>query len=160
MAIPLEMKTNASLLLNDVELIQQNMHSSGPYILVAHAIELMLKAYVKGVTAQNRTRKPENVSHDIALALKEAKKAGLVCSDPNTGEVVERLAKAVKDANLRYRFSFQDMYDPMTCLRVARALQKDIRAVVKPDTPEEIQKRRAAEKEKADEQKGRPLRLP
>jgi hypothetical protein len=75
MAIPLEMKTNASLLLNDVELIQENMHSSGPYILVAHAIELMLKAYVKGVAAQNRTGKPKNVSHDIALALKDAKKS-------------------------------------------------------------------------------------
>jgi hypothetical protein len=52
------------------------------------------------------------------------------------------------------------MYDPMLCLRVARALQKDIRTVVKPETPEEIQKRRVVEKEKADKQKGRPLRLP
>jgi hypothetical protein len=67
MGLALEMRTNATTLLEDVELIQQNIHSAGPYRLVAHAIELMLKAYVKGVAAKKRAKKPENLSHIAPL---------------------------------------------------------------------------------------------
>jgi len=37
MGLPLEFKTHAVVLLNDVEQIQGHMHSSGPHILLAHA---------------------------------------------------------------------------------------------------------------------------
>jgi hypothetical protein len=57
MGIPLEWKTHATLLLKDAELIQQNMYSSGPSILIAHAIELLLKAYLKGVAALKPPRR-------------------------------------------------------------------------------------------------------
>lgn len=160
MSGPIEMKANATLILNDVELIQQNMHSAGPYILVAHAIELLLKAYSKGIAAIKKRRKPENLSHNLKNALDMAIKDGLIVSDPDTEEVVNVLSDAVEDAKLRYIFSFQDLPPASDCLRVARALRKDISVVVKPETPAEIQARRSKEKEEAEKRRKRPLPLP
>src|ERR1700676_1152124 len=104
MAISIEWKTHAGIILRDVELIQQNLYSSGPYILLAHAIELLLKAYLKGVAALKPGPKEEDHGHDIDRLLDEAKKAGLILSDHDTEELVHRLARAIKGARLRYVF--------------------------------------------------------
>jgi hypothetical protein len=160
MALALEFKTHANVILNDVALIQQNMHSSGPHILLAHAIELLLKGYLKGAVALKPRPKEEDHGHDIDRLLEEAKKEGLKLSDPDTDELVMRLAAAIKDAQLRYAFPFQDLPPPMDGLRVARALSNDISVIVKPETPEKIMARRAAEKKKLEEQKKRKIPFP
>src|SRR5262249_31387157 len=38
MAISIQLKTHANIILRDVQLIQNNFESSGPHILLAHAI--------------------------------------------------------------------------------------------------------------------------
>ena len=160
MAVPLEFKTHAAILLQDIEAIQHQFHSSGPYILTAHAIELMLKGYLKGVAALSRQRKEEDYGHDIDRLLNEAKKAGLKFSDPDTDELVQKLANAIRDTRLRYVFPFEDLPIPPDCLRVARALQKDIGQVVKAETTEETQERRAAETAKREYERTRKTPFP
>ncbi|MBR1171208.1 hypothetical protein [Bradyrhizobium liaoningense] len=158
----IEWKTHATILLNDVALIEQNMHSSGPHILLAHAIELMLKGYIKAADALKPRRKAhkENYGHHISGLLAEAKSKGLTLSDADTEEYVDRLGKAIKDAQLRYSFPFYDLPTPMEGLRVARALMNDISVLVKPETPEEIQKRRADETAKKAQEAKRVVKLP
>jgi hypothetical protein len=162
MGLPLEFKTHANIILNDVALIQQNMHSSGPHILLAHAIELLLKGYLKGVEAMKPRGKAdeEDYGHDINRLLEDAKAAGLNLSDPDTDELVQRLAAAIKDAQLRYRFPFEELPPPMDGLRIARALSQDISILVKPETPEQIQARRAAEKAKKERERTRKIPFP
>jgi hypothetical protein len=60
-------KTHVDIILRDVEQIQQNLHSSGPHILLAHAIELLLKACLKAVAAQKPSRKQEDYGHRVDL---------------------------------------------------------------------------------------------
>jgi hypothetical protein len=159
MSVSIEMKANATVLLNDVEAIRHHMHSAGPYILVAHAIELLLKAYSRGVVATKNIRKRENLSHNLEMALDVAVKDGLVLSDPRTEDIVKALSYAVEDAKLRYIFSFKDLPTASDCLQVGRALLNDISVLVKPETPSEIRARRKKEKEEAEKRKRRP-RLP
>jgi hypothetical protein len=154
------MKLHAAILLADVEMIQQNQHSSGPYILLAHAFELLLKAYTKGAEALKPARRKENTSHDLERALKEAQDAGLVCSHRDTEEVVKRFSDAVQDARLRYKFPFHELPTPMVCLEVGRALLTDIGTLVRPDTLEKMKERRAAEKAEADARAKRQPKLP
>src|ERR1700680_2344684 len=90
MAISIEWKTHAGIILRDVELIQQNVYSSGPHILLAHAIELLLKAYLKGVAAMKPSPKEEDYGHDIDRLLDQAKNAGLTLSDSDAEELVQR----------------------------------------------------------------------
>src|SRR3954471_13710720 len=73
----LETKLHGVLLLKDVDLIRQNQHSSCPYILLAHAIELLLKSYVKADLALRPRRSDENMGHDLIEALRAARDAGL-----------------------------------------------------------------------------------
>lgn len=73
---------------------------------------------------------------------------------------MQRLAAAIKDAQLRYVFPFEDLPPPMDGLRVARALAEDVSVIVKPETPEEIQARRAAEKAKKEQERTRVVKLP
>jgi hypothetical protein len=160
MAPAIEFKTHANILLHDVELIQQNLDSSGPYILLAHAIELLLKAYIKGVAALRPSPKEKDRGHDIDRLLDEARKAGLTPSDPDTDDLARRLAGAIRDARLRYVFRFENLPPPMDGLRVARAISNDISAVVKPESPAQIAARREAEQKKLDEQRKRRLPLP
>lgn len=160
MGLSLEFKTHAVVLLNDVEQIQGNMHSSGPYILLAHAIELLLKAYLKGVVALKPRPKKKDLGHDIDRLLEEAKAEGLKLSDADTDEFVRRLAMAIKDAQLRYVFAFADLPPPMDGLRVARALAADVSSIVKSETLEEIKARRAAEEAKREQERTRVVKLP
>jgi hypothetical protein len=160
MSLPLEFKAHAVILLNDVERIQGHMHSSGPHILLVHAIELLLKAYLKGVFALKPRPKKEDLGHDIDRLLDEAKAEGLTLSETDTDELVQRLAAAITDAQLRYVFPFEDLPPPMDGLRVARALAKDISVIVKPETLEEIQTRRAAAKAKKEQEHTRVVKLP
>lgn len=160
MAISIESRTHANIILRDVELIQQNLHSSGPHILLAHAIELLLKAYLKGVAAMKPGPREEGLGHDIDRLLDQAKKAGLTLSDPDTEELVQRLARAIKDARLRYVFTFHDLPPPMDGLRVARAINKDISILVKPESLEEIAARREAEQKKLEAQRTRKIPFP
>jgi hypothetical protein len=160
MAISIEWKKHADVILGDVELIRHNFHSSGPHILLAHAIELLLKAYLKGIAALKPVRKEEDHGHDIDRLLDEAKKAGLTLSDPDTEELVKRLAHAIKDAQLRYVFLFQDLPPPTDGLRVARAISKDISTLVKLESPEEIKARREAEQKNLEAQRARKIPFP
>lgn len=160
MAISIEWKTHANVILGDVELIQHNLHSSGPHILLAHAIELLLKAYLKGVAALKPAPKEEDYGHDIDRLLDQAKKAGLTLSDPDTDELVQRLARAIKDARLRYVFSFHDLPPPTEGLRVARAIREDINTLVKPESLEELFARREAERKKLEAQRTRKIPFP
>ena len=160
MAKSIEFKMHADIILRDVELIQQNLYSSGPHILLAHAIELMLKAYLKGVAALKPGPKEEDEGHDIDRLLDQAKKAGLTLSDPDTEELVQRLARAIKEARLRYVFPFQDLPPPMDGLRVARAISNDISILVKPESPEELAARRAAEQKKLGARRTRKIPFP
>jgi hypothetical protein len=162
LAESIEWKTHANVLLNDVAAIQGHMHSSGPHILLAHAIELMLKGYIKAVDALKPRRKvdKENFGHQIDGMLAEAKAKGLTLSDPDTDEYIDRLAKAIKGAQLRYAFPFYDLPTPREGLRVARAVMSDISVLVKPESLEEIQKRRAAEAAKKEQEAKRVVKLP
>jgi hypothetical protein len=160
MALSIEWKTHANIILRDVELIQQNLHSSGPHILLAHAIELLLKAYLKGAAAVKPGPKEEDYGHDIDRLLDQAKKAGLTPSDPDTEELVQRLARAIKEARLRYVFPFHDLPAPMDGLRVARAISKDISILVKPESLEETAARREAEQKKLEVQRTRQIPFP
>jgi hypothetical protein len=162
LAESIEWKAHATVLLNDVALIQQNMHSSGPHILLAHAIELMLKGYIKAVDALKPRRKAdkENYGHHISGLLAEAKAKGLTLSDADTEEYVDRLAKAIKDAQLRYSFPFYDLPTPMEGLRVGHALMNDISVLVKAESLEEIQARRTAEAAKKELEAKRVVKLP
>jgi hypothetical protein len=160
MAISIEWKTHADVILRDVELIQHNLHSSGPHILLAHAIELLLKAYLKGVAAIKPGPKEENYRHEIDGLLDQAKKAGLTLSDPDTEELVQRLAEAIKDAQLRYVFAFHGLPPPIDGLRVARAISKDISILVKPESLEELAARREEERKKLEAQRRRKIPFP
>lgn len=160
MAISIEWKAHADIILRDVELIQQNLHSSGPHILLAHAIELLLKAYLKGIAALKPGPKEEDNGHDIDRLLDQAKKAGLTLSDPDTEELVQRLARAIEDARLRYVFPFQNLPPPTDGLRVARAISNDISILVKPESLEELAARREAEQKKLEEQRRRKIPFP
>jgi hypothetical protein len=160
MAISIEWKRNADVLLSDVALIQHNFLSSGPHILLAHAIELLLKAYLKGVAALKPGPKEEDYGHAIDRLLDKAKKAGLTLSDPDSEELVHRLARATEDARLRYVFGFEDLPPPTVGLRVARAISKDISSLVKPESPEEIAARRKLEQEKLEMEGKRKIPFP
>jgi hypothetical protein len=160
MALSIEWKTHADILLRDVERIQHNFFSSGPYILLAHAIELLLKAYLKGVAALKPGPKEEDCGHDIDRLLAQAEKVGLTLSDPDTEELVQRLARAIEDAQLRYVFPFRDLPPPMDGLRVARAISRDVGSLVKPESPQEIMVRRAAEQKKIQAQRTRKIPFP
>jgi hypothetical protein len=160
MALSIEWKLHANILLGDVERIQDHKHSSGPHILLAHAIELLLKAYLKGVASQKPSPKEEDHGHDIDRLLDEAKKAGLTLSDPDTEQLVQRLAHAIRDARLRYVLDFHDLPPPMDGLRIARAISKDVSVLVKAESLEEMTARREAERRKLEEQRTRKIPFP
>lgn len=125
---PDEMRMNASLLIRDAAMLTQP-GSSGAYILLAHAIELLLKAYLHKM-GKSLSDLQRQYSHHIDKLLRDAKAQGLVVSDAETDNYSDRLAAAIDKAALRYDFSFANL--PMTerLVRCAKSLERDVNATL------------------------------
>lgn len=125
----LEMYTNAGLFIGDAEPLIMRP-SAGPYVLLAHAIELLLKAYLHGtgVPLEDLRKK---FSHKLDGLLAETQKVGLAISDPEAVTLVGRLAVALEKAALRYEFDFQNLPMHDRLITLARNIQADVKPHVK-----------------------------
>jgi len=122
---PVEMCTNAILLNQDCKRLTKSL-SSGPYILLAHAIELLLKAYLhKQGESLDDLRK--SYGHDLVELLKDARGRGLTVSDPEADNFIYRLNTALEKAALRYEFYFSDLPMVDRLAKFSETLAKDVK---------------------------------
>ena len=124
-----EFHLNATLLMGDVEVLQQRMFSSGVHILLMHAIELTLKSYLiwNGLSKADVERQ---FGHKLSKLLSEAKRKGLVLSNPGADELVRELDKYTTRAAIRYDFHFT-----MPTLPNSIGIDQSILADTKPPLP-------------------------
>jgi hypothetical protein len=101
-----EFSVSATVLIQDVEVLDGRYHSAGPYILLTHAIELALKGYLlcNGVTKEQLANR--RFGHKLTALLQEAKINGLVLSDPEADKLIGALDNYTGGAALRYTFGF------------------------------------------------------
>jgi hypothetical protein len=78
---------------------------TGQYILVFHAAELSLKAFLakKGMTAQDLKRRP--FGHDLGELYKEAKKHGLALTSSDAEGYLDAMNQNHRDGTIRYEFA-------------------------------------------------------
>jgi len=89
------------------------------YVLYIHAIEMALKSYLLRMGVEKpRLRR---VSHNLTRLLEEASRFGLITSDADTDNIVDRLTTATRDAAIRYEMPYEmpltdDVKDVATAL--------------------------------------------
>jgi hypothetical protein len=121
----LEMYTNAGLFISDADRLLM-LPSAGPYVLLAHAIELLLKAYLHstGIPLDDLRKR---FSHKLDELQAETERVGLVISDPDANDLTTRLAVSLEKAALRYDFNFQNLPMHGRLIAFARSLQSDVK---------------------------------
>jgi hypothetical protein len=121
---PAEMCANAILLIRDCKRLDK-VESSGAYILLSHAIELLLKAYLhkQGGALDGL---PKKYRHGMVELLNEARAKGLGVSDQEADSFISRLDLALDRASLRYEFYFQDLPGVDRLLKFSDALANDV----------------------------------
>jgi hypothetical protein len=116
-----EMHTNATVFIDDGEALGDRM-TAGQFFLFAHGIELALKSFLHGKGV--KLKKLEKIGHELDKLLGRCRAKGLGCSESDTDSIVNRIAKSLIRARLRYEFCF-DMPLIDDVRRVARGILKD-----------------------------------
>jgi hypothetical protein len=123
-----EMHTNATVFIDDGEALGSRM-TAGQFFLFAHGIELALKGFLhgNGLTLEEL----KNIGHELDELLQLCRAKGLACSESDTDSIVNRIAKSLIHARLRYEFYF-DMPLLDDVRRVARGILKDTQPTLPP----------------------------
>jgi hypothetical protein len=125
---PVEMHTNATVFIDDGEALG-NRATAGQFFLFAHGIELALKSFLhdNGLTLEELKK----IGHDLDKLLERCRAKGLACSESDSDSIIDRIAKSLINAGLRYEFYFNmPLIDDVR--RVARGILKDTKPTLPP----------------------------
>jgi hypothetical protein len=113
---------------------------SGPqYFLIAHAIELLLKAQILAAGGTTRELMKHDVRHSLDALFKRACDLGFAPSDPRVTVIVEMLATYHAGHQFRYRKTGLKTYPAVVdCLEtldyMARAIKPSVDRTIPPAT--------------------------
>ena len=125
---PYEMHVNATIFVQDGQALGQRA-TAGQFFLFAHGIELALKSFLhfNGVDLSRL----QNMRHGLLRIQKECFSLGLHYSHPDSMAVITKLDESLKNAKLRYDFSFDLPLVDVTC-QVANAILRDTKPPLPP----------------------------